>query len=67
MLKLLAYVQHLNIANILNVYFYNSQLGIVSEYLNISLLNLEFKKLALKEWEIATIVVEVILLYFVQP
>jgi hypothetical protein len=48
-LKLLTYVQHLNIANILNVYFYNSQLGIVSKYLDISLLNLEFKKLALEE------------------
>jgi hypothetical protein len=49
MLKLLAYVQHPNIADILNVYFYNGQLGIVSEYLDVSLLNLEFKKLALKE------------------
>jgi hypothetical protein len=67
MLELLAQVQHLNIADILNVYFYDSQLCIVSEYLDVSLLDLEFKKLALEEWEIATIVAEVILLCFVQP
>jgi serine/threonine protein kinase len=48
-IELLAYVQHPNIANILDVYFYNSQLGIVSKYLDVSLLDLEFKELALEE------------------
>jgi serine/threonine protein kinase len=67
MLELLAHVQHPNIADILDVYFYDGQLGIVSEYLDVSMLDLEFKKLAPEEWEIATIVAEVILLCFVRP
>ncbi len=62
MLELLARVQHPNIADILDVYFYEGQLCIVSEYLDISLLDLDFNKLAPEEWEIATIVAEVILL-----
>jgi serine/threonine protein kinase len=62
MLELLAQVQHPNIADILDVYFYDGQLCIVSEYLDVSLLDLEFNKLAPEEWEIATIIAEVILL-----
>jgi serine/threonine protein kinase len=62
MLELLTQVQHPNIADILDVYFYDGQLCIVSEYLDVSLLDLEFNKLAPEEWEIATIIAEVILL-----
>jgi serine/threonine protein kinase len=62
MIELLAQVQHPNIADILDVYFYDGQLCIVSEYLDVSLLDLEFNRLAPEEWEIATIVAEVILL-----
>ena len=61
-LKLLAQVQHPNIANILDMYFYNSKLCIVSKYLDVSLLDLGFNRLALEKWEIATIVAEVTLL-----
>ncbi|KAH8674848.1 hypothetical protein BGZ60DRAFT_372764, partial [Tricladium varicosporioides] len=53
-------VQHPNIADILDVYFYDGKLCIVSEYLEVSLLDLEFKRLAPEEWEIATIIAEVI-------
>ena len=67
MLELLAQLRHPNIADILDVYFYNGQLCIISEYLDVSLLDLEFKRLAPEEWEIATIVVEVILLCLVRP
>ena len=49
------------------MYFYDGQLCIVSEYLDVSLLDLEFNRLALKEWEIATIVVEVTPLCFLRP
>jgi serine/threonine protein kinase len=62
MLESLALVQHPNIADILDVYFHDDQLCIASEYLDVSLLDLEFNKLALEEWEIATIVAEVTLL-----
>jgi serine/threonine protein kinase len=64
MLELLAQVQHPNIADILDVYFYDGQLCIVNEYLDVSLLDLEFKRLVPEEWEIATIVAEVIVLCF---
>jgi serine/threonine protein kinase len=67
MLELLAQVQHPNIADILDVYFYDGQLCIVSEYLDVSLLDLEFNRLAPEEWEIATIVAEVTLLCFLRP
>ena len=61
-LEVLAQVQHPNIADILDVYFHDNQLFIVSEHLDISLLDLEFSKLAPEEWEIATIAAEVTLL-----
>ena len=67
MLELLAQVQHPNIADILDVYFYDGQLCIVSEYLDVSLLDLEFNRLAPEEWEIATIVAEVTPLCFLRP
>ena len=62
MLELLAQVHHPNIAHILDVYFYDGKLYIVGEHLDVSLLDLEFSRLAPEEWEIATIVAEVTLL-----
>lgn len=62
MLEVLAHVQHPNVADILDVYFHDSKLYIVSEHLDISMLDLEFKRLAPEEWEIATIIAEVSLL-----
>jgi hypothetical protein len=62
MLELLAQVQHPNIADILDVYFHDGKLCIVGEHLDVSLLDLEFNRLAPEEWEIATIVAEVTLL-----
>lgn len=62
MIELLAQVQHPNIADICDVYFHDGQLCIVSEYLDVSLQDLQFNRLALEEWEIATIVAEVTLL-----
>jgi hypothetical protein len=63
MLEVLAQVQHPNIADILDVYFHDGKLRIVGEHLDISLLDLEFKRLEPEEWEIATIVAEVTLLW----
>lgn len=59
MLEEISRVQNPNIANILNVYFYQERLIIVSEYLDVSLLDLQFNRLLPEEWEIATIVSEV--------
>jgi len=60
MLAKLAQVQHPNIAEILALYYHNSKLYIVSEYLDVSLLDLELNIITPEEWEIATIVAEVI-------
>jgi len=60
MLESLARIQHSNIADILDAYYYEGQLCIVSEYLDVSLHDLDFNRLAPEEWEIATIISEVI-------
>ncbi|KAF8852950.1 hypothetical protein BDZ45DRAFT_762790 [Acephala macrosclerotiorum] len=60
MLEELAQVQHPNIADILDVYFHDGKLCIVGEHLDVSLFDLEFKRLVPEEWEIATIIAEVI-------
>jgi hypothetical protein len=62
MLEVLVHVQHPNVADILDVYFHDSKLHIVSEHLDVSMLDLQFKRLAPEEWEIATIIAEVNLL-----
>ena len=59
MLEELAQVQHPNIADILDVYFHDGKLCIVGEHLDVSLFDLEFKRLVPEEWEIATIIAEV--------
>jgi hypothetical protein len=59
MLEELAQVQHPNIADIFDVYFHDSKLCIIGEHLDVSLFDLEFKRLVPEEWEIATIIAEV--------
>lgn len=60
MLEAVAQIKHPNIADIFDVYFYDGQLFVVTEYLDASLLDLEFTRLAAAEWEVATVVTEVI-------
>ena len=52
-------VQHPNIAEIIDVYFFESQLLIATEYLDVSLLDLGFGILPAEEWEIATIIEQI--------
>jgi hypothetical protein len=59
MLQVLARMQHPNVAEILDVYFDDGKLYIVGEHLDIPMLDLEFKRFAPEEWEIATIIAEV--------
>jgi hypothetical protein len=59
MLEELAQVQHPNIADIFDVYFHDGKLCIVGEHLDVSLFDLEFKRLVPEEWEIATVIAEV--------
>ena len=59
MLLTLSQIQHPNIADVLDVYFNRGRLSIVSEYLDVSLLELQLKALPLEEWELATIISEV--------
>jgi hypothetical protein len=41
------------------VYINNDKLYIVSEHIDVLMLDLEFKRLPLEEWEIVTIIAEV--------
>jgi hypothetical protein len=59
MLSTLSRIHHPNVAEILDAYFFHDQLFVITEHLDISLLELEFKILPAEEWEIATIITEV--------
>jgi hypothetical protein len=50
---------HPNIADIRDAYYHEEKLYIVSEYLEVSLLDVDFNLYPLEEWEIATIISEV--------
>jgi hypothetical protein len=52
-------IQHSNIACIYDVYCHDEKLSIATEYLAISLVELDYQAFALEEWEIATIITEV--------
>lgn len=57
--QVLATVSHPNIASIYGIYSYISKLLVITEYLDISLSQLDFQSYGIEEWEIATIVAEV--------
>lgn len=58
-LKALCDIQHSAISKIFDVYSYESKIFIASEYLELSLIDLEFHSFQFDEWEIATIIKEV--------
>ncbi|KFY02005.1 hypothetical protein V490_00688 [Pseudogymnoascus sp. VKM F-3557] len=60
LLEELSLIQHPNIAEILDIYFYDGKLSIVTEHLDVCLLDLDFSRLPPEEWEIATIIAEII-------
>ncbi|KFZ16723.1 hypothetical protein V501_02088 [Pseudogymnoascus sp. VKM F-4519 (FW-2642)] len=60
LLEELSLIQHPNIAEILDIYFYKGRLSIVTEHLDVCLLDLDFSMLPPEEWEIATIIAEII-------
>jgi hypothetical protein len=59
MLDIVSTLRHLNIANVHDAYCHKGKLFIVSEYLEVSLLDLDFHLYPLAEWEMATITAEV--------
>ncbi|KFY27454.1 hypothetical protein V491_00907 [Pseudogymnoascus sp. VKM F-3775] len=58
--QVLATVSHPNIASIYGIYSYIGKLLVVTEHLDISLAQLDFQSYEIEEWEIATIVAEVL-------
>ncbi|KFY03895.1 hypothetical protein V490_00061 [Pseudogymnoascus sp. VKM F-3557] len=60
LLEELSLIQHPNIAEILDIYFYDGRLAIVTEHLDVCLLDLDFSRFPPEEWEIATIIAEII-------
>ncbi|KAH8800745.1 hypothetical protein F5884DRAFT_741324 [Xylogone sp. PMI_703] len=67
MLEMLIQILHPNIAVIHDAYFHNNQLFVISEYLDLCLLDLQLDSVALEEWEIATIVAEASPLWHPHP
>jgi serine/threonine protein kinase len=59
MLKTFSTLRHPNVADVYKAYYHNNKFYVISEYLDLSLLNLNFTQYPLEEWEIATIVTEV--------
>ncbi|CCD42641.1 hypothetical protein BofuT4_P074430.1 [Botrytis cinerea T4] len=59
-LQALSVIQHTNISRILDVYCDENKLFIASEYLEVSLVDIDFQIYELDEWEVATIIREVI-------
>jgi serine/threonine protein kinase len=59
MLEMASTLRHPNVADIHEAYYHENKFYIISEYLDVSLLDLNFNEYPLEEWEIATIIVEV--------
>ncbi|PMD60256.1 uncharacterized protein K444DRAFT_485539, partial [Hyaloscypha bicolor E] len=58
--RLLSSIQHPNIATVCGLYCDGDKIFLVTEHFHISILQLELQKYELEEWEIATIIVEVL-------
>lgn len=58
-LQVLSGIQHPNITTTYNMYCCNNRIFVVTEYLEISLAQLDFQTYHLEEWEVATIILEV--------
>jgi hypothetical protein len=58
-LRLLSDIRHPNLAKIYNLYCYEGKLFVATEYLELSLSDLDFHNFEVDEWEIATIIAEV--------
>jgi serine/threonine protein kinase len=58
-LQLLSDIRHPNIAKIYDVYCHEGRLFVATEYLELSLPDLDFHLFEMEEWEIATIIAEV--------
>lgn len=63
--QILSRFMHQNVASIYGAYCYRDRILLVTEHLDISLAQLDFQSYELEEWEIATIVAEVGMLYYV--
>ncbi|TGO56037.1 hypothetical protein BCON_0083g00300 [Botryotinia convoluta] len=59
-LQALSMIQHTNISRILDVYCDENKLFIASEYLELSLVDIDFHMFEFDEWEVATIIREVV-------
>ncbi|APA13371.1 predicted protein [Sclerotinia sclerotiorum 1980 UF-70] len=59
-LQALSVIQHANISKILDIYCDENKIFIASEYFELSLVDLDFQMFEFDEWEIATIITEVL-------
>ena len=57
--KTLSHIHHANIAKTYDVFFDKGMTFVITEHLDLSLVQIDFEKHQLEEWEIATIIVQV--------
>jgi serine/threonine protein kinase len=57
--RILSSIQHPNIATVYDIYCDDDKVFLITEHLHLSILQLDFQKYELEEWEIATIIAEV--------
>ncbi|KAH6670154.1 hypothetical protein B0J14DRAFT_445293, partial [Halenospora varia] len=60
LLQALSGIDHPNIAKVYDVYCYGNKIVTASEYLELSLTNIDFQSFPFEEWEVATVIVEVL-------
>lgn len=58
-MQALSSIQYPNIAKLYDVYLYDNKIFVASEYLELSLAELNYHSFLFKEWEIATVTNEV--------
>ena len=59
LLQALSGIEHPNIAKVYDVYCYDNKIFTASEYLELSLTDINFQSFPFEEWEVATVIVEV--------
>jgi hypothetical protein len=57
--RILSRIHHANIAKTYDVFFDEGMTSVITEHLDLSLVQIDFEKYQLEEWEIATIIVQV--------
>jgi hypothetical protein len=65
--RILSTIYHPNLAAIYDIYYDDDQAFLITEHLDISISELQLQRYELAEWEIATIIAEVLVIHHMKP